>query len=116
MKLGDNKSSPEAVKEMRKLYKKGYSLAEIGRKFGRDHSSIIYWMKKSEDYLPKRKPTIVKAREKIIVLKEKKEIDLTKCQNCGGLKENPKFILTHFCSLKCWDLANGGKERKWLGW
>ena len=110
MKLGDKKSSPEAVKKMRKLYKKGYSLAEIGRKFGRDHSSIIYWMKKSEDYLPKRKPTIRKVREKIVVLKEKKEIDLTKCQNCEGLKENPKFILTHFCSLKCWDEANSKKE------
>jgi len=115
MKLGDKKSSPEAVKEMRKLYKNGYSLAEIGRRFGRDHSSIIYWMKKSEDYLPKRKPTIRKVREEKIV-SPKKEIDLTKCQNCGGLKENPKFILTHFCSLKCWDLANGGKERKWLEW
>jgi len=115
MKLGDNKSSPEAVKEMRKLYKKGYSLAEIGRKFGRDHSSIIYWMKKSKDYLPKRKPTIKKVREEKIV-SPKKEIDLTKCQNCEGLKENPKFILTHFCGLKCWDEANRGKERKWLGW
>ena len=111
MKLGNKRSSPEAIKEIRKLYKKGYSLAEIGRKFGRNHSSIMYLVKKFGDYLPKRKPTIVKAREKIVVL-----IDLTKCQNCGKEKENPKFILTHFCGLKCWDLANGGKERKWLEW
>jgi len=42
MKFGDKRSSPGTVKEIRKLYKNGYSLAEIGRKFGRDHSSIIY--------------------------------------------------------------------------
>jgi chromosomal replication initiation ATPase DnaA len=34
---------------MRRLHRDGYSLAEIGRKLNRHHSTVLYWIKRLDD-------------------------------------------------------------------
>lgn len=46
MKKSFEKSSGEEIKKIRRLYKQGASLSEIGRATGKDRSSVRYWIKK----------------------------------------------------------------------
>ena len=102
---GTTKSTPEEIQEMRRLYKEGINMSEIGRKFHRDHSSIFYWIHKDEDYVKNRGIRKKDKQESNEEEKEKKAIqtvDPNLCLMCKKRKENPKWILTNFCSKMCW--------------
>ena len=73
------KSTDEEIQQMRDLYRIGMSLSEIGRRLGKNHSSILWHICKTPDYIPGRMPikvseetirTILKIPEKKIVKKE----------------------------------------------
>ena len=113
MKLGIKKSTSEEVEEMRRLYRTGLSLSEIGRRFGRDHTTIFYWVKKKENYDPNRKVIRTNAsienKKPTIKIEEPKpesrSLPINKtnlCIKCGKEKNDPRWIMTEYCSLKCW--------------
>ena len=129
MKLGIKKSTSEEVEEMRRLYRTGLSLSEIGRRFGRDHTTIFYWIKKKGDYDPNRKvirtnaptenkkstikieepkiekPEVITKPEIKKSLPETRSLPINKtnlCIKCGKEKNDPRWIMTEYCSLKCW--------------
>jgi hypothetical protein len=60
-------------------------------------------------YIPARKHKEVKAKKNVLTRVElqhsltdlSKEIDYTRCFNCGSKRKQTKWKLTHFCSLKC---------------
>ena len=119
------KSTPEKIKEMKELYKKGVSFSEISRKLEVDRSTIYWWLKKDfEDVRSPQQQTIIhrkflkKEREKaqrgkIIAEKEKKELEkITHCHNCGKLKTSPRWKKTHYCSLKCFSEYHKDKDPK----
>lgn len=104
MRKGNKKSSPEEVKEMRKLYQEGWGFNAIGRKFKRDHSTIMYWIKKG-DWLPKRILSTGKEDKRggIRTKPEKPKRDPALCLFCQKLKVDLRWKLTQFCQAKCWD-------------
>lgn len=106
MKEGDKRSTREEVEKMRRLYKEGLSLKEIGRRMGRDRTTILYWIKKEGDYLPQR--TFFRKR-----LKRKKQ-NMNMCFQCKGSKNDLKWKKTNYCSLNCWHQSEGKQEIE--GW
>jgi len=60
------KTTPEQIKEMKKLYREGHSSVEIGKKFGLDHTTILFHLgtlKKRPVGWPKGKPRIQESGE-----------------------------------------------------
>ena len=104
MNKGNKKLTKEEIREMRRLYQQGVSCSEIGRKFHRDHTSVIYWIKKSGDYVEKRgRPSMEISLDRKIDKEEKKIAKNPNiCWHCNGVKKNPRFAKTHFCCLGCW--------------
>lgn len=117
MKQGNRRSTIKEVREMLKLRKNGMSYMKIAKRLGRDHTSVIYWIKKLEspkvsthksvsDRIndgkvvicshPIKNPLIKKVR------KTKKIIDKRSiCRVCRESKTDPKWLKTNFCSLEC---------------
>lgn len=106
------------------LYSQGISLAEIGRRMGRHHTSVKWWIDKVKkqgciiekvvrefpmDFLSKIKP---KAKSKKQLEIERKEIikEQNLCVVCLGPKE-PGWENTNYCSLKCYKKANERKNK-----
>ena len=48
MQTGNKRSTEAEVKEMIRLRNEGFSFPRIGRFLGRDHSTVIYWIRKAE--------------------------------------------------------------------
>jgi len=140
MKKGDKKSTDEQKQLMLKLYKEGFGFSEIGKKIGRDPTTILYWVRKKGLYNPQRKLLSLKqqkgfnskpiekgAKEEVKKEKEKKELEklekeereriekLKLCIKCKKPKSE-SWKLTNFCSLNCWNEANSKEEKKWLQW
>ncbi len=99
----------QEIEDIRKLSKKGLSSVKIGKKYGRGHSTILYHLgtlkrkpkRIREPLLPKiETPDFIKknlAERKAERIKPKKG----RCVICGGKIKDKKFILTNYCSLKC---------------
>lgn len=110
-KSGYKISTYEEIQEMRKMYQEGLSFSEIGRKFKKDHTVPMYHIKRSGDIMRKSFMNNNRGKAKtLIVLEDKKrdeerikEFNPSLCFNCQGPKEDSRWRLTHFCSLKCWD-------------
>jgi len=124
MKQGNKKSTQAEVEKMVELYKNGVSYTEIGRQFGRDHTTIIYWVKK---YIKEGKIKVEKQCEKKAGLfierrggarvMPKKKIDPDICQWCQKKRRedfDPVWRLTHFCCLKHWDYKMTGVKNMLL--
>ena len=118
MKQGNKKSTKEEVGQMRELYRQGMSLNAIGKKFGKDHSTIFYWVRKRGQLLPKKdNPNNVswqkaKSIRKIVAEKETEKAKISRmiseglCLNCGKKKEDTRWLKTHYCSMRCWEEKN----------
>jgi len=46
MRKGDTRLNKIEIEQMIELYQQGKSLSEIGRMFQKDHTSVLYWVKK----------------------------------------------------------------------
>ena len=107
MKRAFKKSTKEEIEEMVKLYQSGVSYNEIGKRLGKDHSSIMYHIKKV-----KKVGIQGRTRQEQKRLDYPKEISkpepekikiLNPCKNCGGDITDKSWLRTNFCRLKCWD-------------
>jgi len=120
-----HKSTPEQIKEMKRLYKLGISFSEIGRRIGIDRTTIYYWLKKEfKDIRNYQQQTIIhrkflkkelveKRKERILAEKKRKEErKITHCHNCGKLKTSERWKKTHFCSFKCFSEYHKDKDIK----
>lgn len=118
MKLGIKKSIQEEVDLMIELYKNGLSCCEIGRRLKRDHTTVMYWIKKSKigkavtvskiEYKGLNDHKIAGIRKMIDYKKSEKKPDLVKvisdiCLECKKQKSEG-WKKTDVCSVKCWDL------------
>jgi len=111
MREGDKKISEEEKKLIVKLYKAGFSFIEMGKRMKRDHTTMLFQVKKMGIYNPQRKilskEEIEKEAEKEIEEKRiEKEVKLNLCFFCKGEKKDLKWVKSNYCSLKCWDEAN----------
>ena len=94
------KSTKEEVEQMRRLYQEGFSLNAISQRLKKDHTTILYWLKKTKNHIPAKKPTTVLIKKGEV---KKIEPNPNACLNCPKLEKDPKWEKTRFCSLKCWD-------------
>jgi len=99
------KSTFIEIKQMRELYKNGVSLSDISRLLKKNYNVINYWTKGYESNTNK---PIIKIVKREIKGKRKVRIEIkgsTKlCYQCRKPKTDKHWILTHFCSLKCFSL------------
>jgi len=71
MKKHFNKSTPEQVKEYKRLRKQGMSYVRIGKLFKKDHTAIMWWcgdIKKKAHYFKFKEP-----KKKVKTIKELRE-------------------------------------------
>jgi len=67
------------IKEIQKLYLKGYGISEIGRMFNRDHTTIWYHIKNIRDIPRTLTPETIKDKLKQKeLLRRAKEIEINK--------------------------------------
>lgn len=116
-KSGYKISTKEEIQEMRKMYQEGLSYSEIGRKFKKDHTVPMYWIKKSGDTIRKSFMNNNRGKAKTLIAledkkEEEKELDPKLCLNCGGPKEDPRWEKTHFCGKDCWSVFVQPKKSK----
>ena len=120
------KSTISDIEQMFKWHKAGISTNEIGRRLKKDHASVIYWLKKSPEYIKGisgRIPLLKVPKlewhgvsvDKLIA--ERKEEEALKSSNhcivCRKDKSNV-WRNTNFCGLKCWDLDFRKQHHKLL--
>lgn len=119
MKKPFKKSTIEDIEQMFKWHKAGVSTNEIGRRLKKDHASVIYWLKKSPEYIkgisgriPLLKVPKDVGVDKFLAKKEAEEEirNSGKCLVCRKEKAD-KWAKTFYCSLKCFGLAHD-KEHK----
>ena len=129
MRRGDRKTTKEEVEKMCRLYQEGLNCETIGRIMGRNHTTVLWWLRKKgiarrkpQDYLKEiRKSYLNFVKEKIQeereselselkkkILDEKldekpKEVLKNICLYCKKEKKDSKWTKTNFCSLRCWN-------------
>lgn len=117
MKYGIKKSTLAEVQKMTELYQDGVSYTEIGRRFNKHHTTIMYWIRK---YIKEGKIEVHKKEPVIPVMRIDRRggyrrvpgrmLEKDVCQWCGKKQGefNPKWRITHFCCLKHWDYQMTG--------
>ena len=112
MRKGDKKSTPEQITEIRKLYRQGVSLSEIGRRIGRTPATIYYWCKDIKKHPKRFKKMISRVRSAVkkSALKEKSENKVKPCRFCGRITKEKAWEKTRYHCLKCWELATSKKN------
>ena len=101
MNYGNKRSTIEQIEKMKQLHEEGLSSVEIGRKLGKDHSTILYWIKREKGYVP------IKAGRRAEIQEEQQNSDSAQnnqeriCQVCKKIISDSKWELTNYCSLKC---------------
>ena len=118
MRRGDRKTTKEEVEKMCRLYQEGLSCTVIGRIMGRNHKTVLWWLKKKgiarrkpQDYLrekiqEERELELSELKKKILdeKLDEKpKEVLKNICLYCKKEKKDSRWTKTNFCSLRCWN-------------
>jgi len=105
--------TPQEIKEIRCLFKKGQSTVELGKKYGMSHSAICYQTKDIKGKLIRRRKKVlpIPKRETPDFIKKnlaeqkknkiKPKVKKGYCVVCGKKIKDKKFILTNYCSLTC---------------
>lgn len=125
MNFGNRRCTKEEIEEMKKLWKEGLLFPEIGRRLNRDHSTVAYWLTEYKSNIVKQKGegviNVSKMERKIIKEKtkeEKQEEEDARCREAGiciicKKEKEPKWRLTKYCSLPCWDKFVKITNPKW---
>ena len=124
------KSTTEEIAEMMKLYNQNLPLNEIAKRVGKDHTTILYWARRTNLYSPRKfiqypfgqpekeiltdnqiKEKVEEATEKITIIKtlpktviKRERIKQGLCRICGSIKDL-KWKDTMYCGLKCFDIS-----------
>jgi len=101
------KATLSEVQEMKRLYRLGVSANEIGRRLGRDHTTIRWWLIHEKVPLRSIREAMARKKEKLI----KDSFGL--CVYCRKSKRDIRWKQTRYCGIKCWDLATGKEKKSW---
>ena len=125
------KSSILEIQKICEWHKAGTSVVKMAKKLKRNHTSILYWLKKSPRYIQERLKKLASSNmpksklrdiniDKFIVKKriKKEMINLNQCVFCHKDKLDSKWIKTLYCSLKCYALnfLHKHPKQQWMIW
>lgn len=115
------------------MYVNGINMSEIGRRVGRDHTTILYWVKKyrvdpnnyfsvlekqrQREEIEERQKRETESRiKKIQAIRAKDAIMVENsknpflCENCKKRITDPKWVKTNWCGRACWNTLVKDKE------